>query len=157
MRFAKSGPEASATPLAPLLDVVLLLLIFFVVTSSFATATLELDLPSAESAEAAGRDGLVVALDAQGMISIEGRSASRDSLPTHFAEASRLARPVELRADRRTDYEHVVAVLDAARLAGVVDIAMGVERRAGPRGVGGLGGVGGVGGVSPDVARDVER
>lgn len=126
MRFSRRVAASSGTPLAPLLDVVLLLLIFFVVTSSFATQTLELELPSADAAGAAPRNPLVVALDAEGSIEVEGRAVSIDELAARFAAAREIERPIELRADRSTAHEHVVAVLDRAQAAGVADLAIAV-------------------------------
>lgn len=126
MRFSRRVAASSATPLAPLLDVVLLLLIFFVVTSSFATRTLDLELPSAEAAGDAPRNPLVVALDAEGAIEVDGRVVSVDELAERFAAAREAERPIELRADRSTAHEHVVAVLDRARIVGLGDLSIAV-------------------------------
>lgn len=126
MRFARRRTEASGTPLAPLLDVVLLLLIFFVVTSSFATQTLELELPSAGAASDSNRNALVVAIDASGSIAVDGRKIAVAELAERLAAARDADRPIELRADRKTDHEHVVAVLDRAQSLGVVDLAIAV-------------------------------
>lgn len=132
MRFARPAPSSHGTPLAPLLDVVLLLLIFFVVTSSFATPTLELELPEAEGRSSTRASALVIAVDATGEIAIEGRPTTLDALESRLREAKAQARPVELRADRATDHEHVVAVLDRAQSVGVVSLAIAVGE-ASPR------------------------
>lgn len=126
MRFSRPRLEAAGSPLGPLLDVVLLLLIFFVVTSSFSNQALELALPSAESGRTQTRQGLVVAIDAGGAISVDGRVTPREALRERLVAARAAEQPIELRADRATAHEHVVAVLDLAQASGVVDLSIAV-------------------------------
>ncbi len=126
MRFARSRIDSSGSPLGPLLDVVLLLLIFFVVTSSFSNQSLELVLPAAESGKPQSRQGLVVAIDAAGAVSVDAKPTSLDALRAVLVEAHSADRPIELRADRATDHEHVVAVLDLAQASGVEDLSIAV-------------------------------
>ncbi|MEZ4331638.1 MAG: biopolymer transporter ExbD [Myxococcota bacterium] len=140
MRFAPTRAEGNGTPLAPLLDVVLLLLIFFVVTSSFATPTLELDLPPADATGSPEPDALVVELDEAGALAVDGVPTALDALASELVAARRDERPVELRADRRTAHGHVVAVLDRARSVGVVGLSIAVSNaKAGPEASAGSG------------------
>lgn len=144
MRFARARAEGNGTPLAPLLDVVLLLLIFFVVTSSFATPTLELDLPPADSTGSPEPDALVVELDEAGALAVDGVPTALDALASELVGARQDERPVELRADRRTAHEHVVAVLDLAHSVGVVGLSIAVSNaRAGSGASAGSGEAGG--------------
>ncbi len=124
--------ESSGSPLGPLLDVVLLLLIFFVVTSSFSTRSLELALPSAESGRPQTRQGLVVAIDAAGEISIDSQPIPLAKLRGVLVEAKTAEQPIELRADRATAHEHVVAVLDLAQASGVEDLSIAVSGGSAP-------------------------
>ena len=126
MRFARARIDSSGSPLGPLLDVVLLLLIFFVVTSSFSTQSLELVLPAAESGRPQTKQGVVVAVDAAGGLSVDARPVSLDALRAVLVDARAAARPIELRADRATAHEHVVAVLDLAQASGVEDLSIAV-------------------------------
>lgn len=127
VRFARPRIEAAGSPLGPLLDVVLLLLIFFVVTSSFSNQSLELALPSAESGRPQTRQGLVVAIDAAGGISVDSQPVLLEALRERLVEAKKAEQPIELRADRATAHEHVVAVLDLAQASGVSDLAIAVS------------------------------
>lgn len=131
MRFSRPRIESSGSPLGPLLDVVLLLLIFFVVTSSFSPKALELVLPSAESGRALTQAGLVVAIDAEGGISVDAKPTPREGLRALLLEAKTAERPIELRADRATAHEHVVAVLDLAQASGVEDLSIAVAGGSG--------------------------
>jgi len=126
VRFARPRIEAAGSPLGPLLDVVLLLLIFFVVTSSFSNQALELALPSAESGRTQARQGLVVAIDAAGVITIDAQATTLAGLRERFLAAKADEEPIELRADRATAHEHVVAVLDLAQASGVEDLSIAV-------------------------------
>jgi biopolymer transport protein ExbD len=126
MRFARPQTAAAGSPLAPLLDVVLLLLIFFVVTSSFSNQALELALPPADSGQAQSRQGLVVAIDAAGVISVGSEPIASEGLRARLLEAKAAGQPIELRADRATAHEHVVAVLDLAQASGVADLSIAV-------------------------------
>lgn len=130
MRFAPARAEANGTPLAPLLDVVLLLLIFFVVTSSFATPTLELDLPPADASGSPETNALVVELDAEGALAVDGERVAKEALASVLDQARRDERPIELRADRQTAHEHVVGVLDRAQSVGVVGLSIAVSGAA---------------------------
>lgn len=131
MRFARSRIDSSGSPLGPLLDVVLLLLIFFVVTSSFSTRSLELVLPAAESGRPQTKQGVVVAIDAVGGLAVDSRPISLEALRAVLVDARTAARPIELRADRATPHEHVVTVLDLAQASGVEDLSIAVAGGAG--------------------------
>lgn len=126
VRFSRPRIEAAGSPFGPLLDVVLLLLIFFVVTSSFSNQALVLALPSAESGRTQARQGLVVAIDAAGAISIDAQATTLAELRERLVAAKTDEQPIELRADRATAHEHVVAVLDLAQASGVSDLAIAV-------------------------------
>jgi biopolymer transport protein ExbD len=132
MRFARPQTAAAGSPLAPLLDVVLLLLIFFVVTSSFSNQALELALPPADSGQAQSRQGLVVAIDAAGVISVGSEPIASEGLRARLLEAKAAGQPIELRADRATAHEHVVAVLDLAQASGVADLSIAVAAGSAP-------------------------
>jgi biopolymer transport protein ExbD len=132
MRFARPQIAAAGSPLAPLLDVVLLLLIFFVVTSSFSNQALELALPPADSGRAQARQGLVIAIDEAGTISLGSEPITSKDLRERLLEAKVAGHPIELRADRATAHEHVVAVLDLAQASGVEDLSIAVAGGSAP-------------------------
>ena len=129
------GPIA-AINVTPLVDVMLVLLAIFMLTAKLADedSAVPLDLPKAASGEVTQRI-LHVAIDAQGRRRIDGELVDDDALlRTHAARMHR-AHP-ELRtvieASARADHEHVVAVLDALRLAGISRIAFAVEPKLEP-------------------------
>lgn len=121
MKFRPRRTEEPEINLIPLIDVLLMTLIFLLVTTSFSdSARLQLQLPSAGSAKTEDESGLRVAIDAQGKYFLNGRqivSGTPDALRAGMRDAAGGdADPVVvIQADRRTPHEAVVRVLDAAR------------------------------------------
>ena len=118
--------------LVPLIDVVLCLLVFFVVTTTFDTrSVLELELPRAQG-EAAKQQAEVldILVNAQGRYFVGDREALRtdvDSLKRTIIEVAGddRERGVLLRADARTPHQAVVTALDALGQLGYRKIAIG--------------------------------
>lgn len=138
MKIGGSGirdePEIN---LISLIDVVLTLIIFFVVTTSFnPRAALKLQLPSASPSSQPGDPSqLLLVVDAQGRYFIDGNEVlGRDAAilrrAIEQAAAGRTDLPAVLRADARTPHQSVVTALDALGQAGLtrVSIATTPER-----------------------------
>lgn len=127
----KRSSIASTLSLTPLIDVVFLLLIFFLVTSEFEEQERRLDivLPSATSAVpmTSKPRSIVIAIDAEGVVYLGGQ-------PTNLAELDRLLRAavadnptnqsVIIRADRNTSFQPVVSVMDVCNKTGVNDYSV---------------------------------
>ncbi|MFC3551790.1 ExbD/TolR family protein [Lysobacter cavernae] len=105
--------------LVPLIDVILVLIIFFVVTATFeARSVLKLELPRATGEQGDTSKALSVLVNADGRYFVDDREVLRDdveSLKTTLAEVagSDRERPVLLRADARTPHQAVVTAYDA--------------------------------------------
>ncbi len=106
--------------LVPLIDVVLCLIIFFVVTTTFdARSVLKLELPRADGQPAQQNDQpLSVLVNAQGRYFVEDREALRTDVESLKQTITDVAgsdrnRAVLLRADARTPHQAVVTALDA--------------------------------------------
>lgn len=132
---AHDEPEIN---LIPLIDVILVLIIFFVITTTFdARSTLQLQLPSA-TGEPAGDStkSLSVLINAEGRYFVGDREVLRtdiDSLKQAIAQVggSDHNRAVLLRADARTPHQAVVTALDALGQLGFrrISIATAPEQR----------------------------
>lgn len=113
---ADDEPEIS---LVPLIDVILVMIIFFVVTATFdARSVIQLELPRATGEQIEATQPLVVLVNADGRYFVDDREVLRndvDSLKATIAEVAGKdrERPVMLRADARTPYQAVVTVYDA--------------------------------------------
>lgn len=127
-RRAEDNPEIN---LVPLIDVILVLIIFFVITTTFdARSVLKLELPQAsgEPSEAQSKT-LSVLVNAQGRYFVDDREALRtdvESLKRTIAEVAGddRERPVLLRADARTPHQAVVTAMDALGQLGFRKIAI---------------------------------
>lgn len=125
MKLPRSRGEEPQLNLTSLIDVVFLLLIFFMVTTTFVPdAGLRLRLPEAqaEARPAAERQPLEVMIDAGDNIYIGGETVSRAPAPLR-ARLSAIAgsdfeRGVRIRADGRASHQAVVAVMDATAALG---------------------------------------
>ena len=105
--------------LVPLIDVVLCLLIFFVVTTTFdARSVLKLELPRATGEASDSKQALSILVNANGRYFVHDREVLRDDLDSLKATIAEVAgndreRPVLLRADARTPHQAVVTAYDA--------------------------------------------
>jgi len=119
--------------MAPLIDVVFLLLVFFLLTSTFVTPEgLEVSLPGSATAAPTDIPALVVVLAADGSVVVDGR-------PTTIAGVTRAIgaalerdpdRTVAVRADAKAEVQALVAVVDGLRAAGVHELDIATEPRA---------------------------
>lgn|SRR5690606_19709442 len=123
----KSRPrdEGVSVDLTPVIDMVFLLLIFFLVATTFHQTEREMQiaLPFAQSAgpvSAALRE-IIVNVDVDGNIIVAGRQVDADALGEMIeqAVAANPEQKVTVRGDRRAAYGKIVAVLDVCKRAGV--------------------------------------
>jgi len=126
-RRAEDNPELN---LVPLIDVILVLIIFFVITTTFdARSVLKLELPQATGERNDSRDGtLSLLINADGRYFVDDREALRtdvESLKRTIAEVAGddRERTVLLRADARTPWQAVVTAYDALGQLGFKRIA----------------------------------
>ncbi len=133
----KRSTVAGTLSLTPLIDVVFLLLIFFLVTSEFEDEERRLDiiLPNATSAAPmAGKPReVVVDIDAEGTTYLRGDRTTVDELAAVLArvvERNPANQSVVIRADRDTPFQPVVSVMDVCNRAGISDYT--VTTRDGP-------------------------
>lgn len=137
IRDDRAGDEPEIN-LVPLIDVILVLIIFFVITTTFdARSTLQLQLPSATAEPASDQTrSLSVLINAEGRYFVGDQEVLRsdiDALKQTLTEVagSDRNRPVLLRADARTPHQAVVTALDALGQLGFrrISIATAPEQR----------------------------
>ena len=113
--------------LTPMLDVVFIMLIFFIVTASFVKeAGIDVNKPEGATAQAKEKANILIAIDAEGAIWIDRRQvdprAVRANIERLHAENPQGTVVIQADEDARTGT--LVQVMDAARLAGVYDVAI---------------------------------
>jgi len=124
-------PDVSIN-LTPLIDVVFLLLIFFMVSTSFSELTqLTVNLPEADGASAPDEIGLVVVIDSAGNVTVGGDPVPNEAEGLYRAlEAAANGNvdvPLTLSADAMTPHQYVVMVLDVASLLGLQRVTIATE------------------------------
>ena len=139
MKFRRAERESHEINLTPLIDVVFLLLIFFMVSTTFEwRSELGIELPEA-SAQASDRDAeaIGVVIDAVGEVRVQGRALDdpdTGSLTRALREAARGldSPPVIVSADAATPHQAVVTVMDAARRAGLYKLTFAARHATEP-------------------------
>ncbi|NJN45899.1 MAG: biopolymer transporter ExbD [Candidatus Competibacteraceae bacterium] len=123
--------------LTPLIDVVFLLLIFFMVSTTFRKETeLNIDLPEADQAPSVTEEDkgkLEIGIDEQGQYFINGEALSdkrRETLQAALMEAVGDNRelPLVISADAETPHQAVVTAMDVAGKIGIKQLAITVQQ-----------------------------
>ena len=117
--------------LTPMLDVVFIMLIFFIVTASFVKESgIDVSRPDAATAERKERGNILVAISDSGQIWIDKRHvdirAVRANIERMAAENPQGG--VVIQADENSKKGILVQVMDAARLAGVEQVSIAAEK-----------------------------
>ena len=135
MRFRPAiEAERSGLQLAPMIDVVFLLLIFFLVTWAFARFETELDVrvPVAKQGADPNRSvgEIIVNVRKDGSLVLEGQGITPAELLDRLTRVAAHYKDVAviLRGDRQTSYENIVNVLDLCRDAGIWNVAFATNR-----------------------------
>ncbi|MHB8455125.1 MAG: ExbD/TolR family protein [Acidiferrobacterales bacterium] len=134
MRFRPKRVEEPEINLIPLIDVLLMTLIFLLVTTSFSReAQLRLQLPSAHSQSTPVQPTLRITIDASGQYFVGGKqllNTSSDVLRQAMAAAAagQKSPVVIIEADRRTPNGAVVEVMDVARQLGFLHLTFATQK-----------------------------
>lgn len=136
MHFRPSDDEEPELSLIPLIDVLLMTLIFLVVTTSFSKeAQLRIRLPETAAAAKPEQAQLRVAIDARGQYYINETqliNANPEQLRAAMARAAagRKDPVVVIHADAKSPHESVVRVMDAARRLGYNQLTFATQQPA---------------------------
>jgi biopolymer transport protein ExbD len=120
----------SEVNLTPMLDVVFIMLIFFIVTASFVKeAGIDVSRPSAATAVRKERGNILVAISENNQIWIDRRQVDPRALRANIERlhAENPQGSVVIQADEKSENGLLVQVMDAARLAGVTNVSLAAE------------------------------
>ncbi len=131
MNFRKNNKgELPAFQMTAMMDIVFLLLCFFITTSVFSQWEYEIDisLPSAESGKVPERlpGEIIINIANDGRISINQQDMTLDALKNRLDRLARYfpGQPIVLRADKDTKYEDLIKVIDTCRQADIWNFSM---------------------------------
>ena len=139
VKFRSEERDSPEIGLTPLIDVVFLLLIFFMVSTTFERSSeLNIELPEASAkANVPGDTAITVVIDSGGGVRVAGLAltdpGTGDLRRVLTAAAKGLdSPPVIISADAHTPHQSVVTVMDAARQAGLYKLTFAAQRTAEP-------------------------
>ena len=110
--------------ISPLIDVVFILLIFFIVTTTFVQETgVDVNKPQAISAEELEKQSVMIAITSSGQVVYGGRNVGTAGVrPLVERLLAREDLPVVIQADRTVNADLLVRVIDEAKLAGASSV-----------------------------------
>lgn len=115
-----------------LIDVLFILLIFFMVTSTFLEQPgIKLELPKAKSAQIQRVENLVIYVDPQRQVFLNDKPVALDRLESQLREiiSSKDDQTLVLRADRTVPHGIVVSIMDIAKSIGVKRLVVGTQNQ----------------------------
>ena len=127
MDFEGRARIRSHLDIAPLIDIVFLLLVFFMLTSTFMVPeAIELELPESSSATVTDITPIIVSLDQTGQLALNGERIELEQLrgaiePLLKADADAA---ITLKSDAHTQVQQLLGVMDEIRAAGGTDVAL---------------------------------
>ena len=135
MNFRTRRREEPVVNLTPLIDVILLLVIFFAVTTTFNhQSALHVDLPEADAKpEEQADQPVTVTIDAQGRYYVQQQQLINTQVATlrraiQLAAGERSSPPLVISADAKTPHQAVVTAMDAARQLGIVRLSIATRQ-----------------------------
>jgi len=124
--------EESGIDITPMLDVVFIMLIFFIVTASFIKETgIDVNRPQAATAVKKAKANILIAIDANNDIWIDRRQVDIRSVRPNIERlhAENPQGSVIIQADRESKTETLIQVMDASRQAGVYNVSIAAQEQ----------------------------
>lgn len=128
-RFFQSEPHLDVTPLA---DIVFLLLIFFMLSSTLVIEPgIKLKLPKAKTSEVQSDDKIILSITKDSKIYVNDRQVALSRLEDEIRAllSMRREKTLVVRADKSVSHGLVVQALDKAKLAGAKNLALAAEKK----------------------------
>ena len=133
MKSRRRRLEEQQVDISPLIDMVFILLIFFMVSTTFVKdMKLDLERPGAASARMASSKALRVYIDAHGEVFVDGNAVRPWMLQSRVREliSGGGSGDVLVVVDRRVQSERLIEVVDQCRLGGASSVGVATEQEA---------------------------
>ncbi len=127
MDFEGRARIHSHLDIAPLIDIVFLLLVFFMLTSTFLVPeAVELELPESKSASVTDITPIIVSLNQTGKLALNGESITLEQLQQAIKPliAQNVESAITLRSDAHTEVQLLLKVMDEIRAAGGTNVGL---------------------------------
>jgi biopolymer transport protein ExbD len=132
MDFEGRARIHSHLDIAPLIDIVFLLLVFFMLTSTFMVPeAIELELPESSSASAMDTTAIIVSLNQTGQLALNGESIELKQLQQAIMPLIKqnTASAITLKSDARTEVQLLLKIMDEIREAGGTNVALATTQK----------------------------
>jgi biopolymer transport protein ExbD len=136
MKFTSRQPPPIALQLAPMIDILLLLLSFFIISWQFTRSETELNVAVPTAQEGADpnrqRGEIIINILADGSIRVEGTTVDLAKLSEKLAPIAIQYKnqPVRIRGDGNVPYQRIVEVIDTCQKSGIWNISFATQRPA---------------------------
>ncbi|MCL4785448.1 MAG: biopolymer transporter ExbD [Verrucomicrobia bacterium] len=132
MRYRKAiveSEEVSDINVSPLIDMVFILLIFFIVTTVFVEETgVDVDKPQAASAVNLEKNSILLAVNAKGQVIYGGKEIGVGGVrPLVRRLTQQEQMPVIIQGDRKSTFDVIMRVLDESKLGGAKNVSLASE------------------------------
>lgn len=129
VKFQRDRKKEFKIDLIPMINIVFLLLIFFMLTSSAIQANMKIQLPKAHSSELMNEKNIIVVIESNGSLELDGNAISIESLLPELTEKlkDKKKKSVEVQGDQRIEFETFGKIIDIAKQAGAVDFFLATE------------------------------
>jgi|SRR5690554_803731 len=134
MRYRENKETIQDLNISPLIDMVFILLIFFMVSTTFVKdMKLELERPAASSSTTASTKAVRLYIDNSGQVYLDGTSIQPWVIQTRLRDLlkSKTQKSVLVVTDENVPSGKLVEVVDQARLAGASDVGVATEKEVG--------------------------
>ena len=129
--FDESLEKSSSPDLTPLIDMVFLLLIFFLLTSFLVRPSIQVSLPETETAQVSEEPGVSITIKKNGALLLNSEPVTEDLLEvylsTFFSDPAN--REVMIKSDKEVRFGRVIEIMDISKKAGAENISFLVEQK----------------------------
>lgn len=122
MEIIRARKSKLSLDMAPLIDVVFQLLIFFMLTSSFSHSTMNVALPQAKTVDQPQQEKIIISITQAGDIFLNDQKTSLGSLRKDLRVYLKDQSSVHIKGDKNMPYKFFIEVMDTARQAGAKQI-----------------------------------
>ena len=129
IRFPYKEKSTFKLDLIPMINVVFLLLIFFMLTSTTSLQIKKVELPTAKTAEKNSKEFLIITIDKNGSLELDGKAVTIDALPVHLEKkvGEKKNTVISIHADKVIEFELFGNVIELAKQAGAEDFMLATE------------------------------
>jgi len=129
--FRRKTVQAGKLDMTPLLDVMFMLLLFFLLTSSFLNPSIKLQLPHASNKDKLKKQDIIISIDMENNVYLNREKVNLSDLESKLKSRliSKEKQRIIFRGDERIPYKKFVKVMDIIKKSGAKEINLSHESR----------------------------